>query len=104
MDYVIGKSAEENTHLVQTAAELDVWFHVSNLPSAHLILHNPEGTTLKDLRKQGTIYQMALELKKSSKYRKMNNVTIVYDYCKNITTLDTPGKVQCKPNIKNIQA
>lgn len=97
-----GRNAVENTELVLRASDMDVWFHVNGLPSAHLIYYNPDGTSLKDLRKKGVIYKMALELKKSSKYSKMNNIEVIYDYIKNIHPLTKPGLVECK-NPKSIK-
>lgn len=96
MEFIVGKNAEDNTKLVQTANDKDVWFHIDDLPSAHLILKNPEEMDLKGLRKQGVIYQMALFLKQKSKYRKCNNIAIIYDFCKNVTPLDKSGLVSVK--------
>lgn len=93
--YQIGRNAVENTELVLRASEMDVWFHIHQVPSAHLIYYNPEATDLQTLRKKGIIYKMALELKKSSKYHKCNNIEVIYDYIKNITPLTKPGLVQC---------
>lgn len=91
-----GKNAVENTELILRASDMDVWFHVKGVPSAHLIYYNPDGIGLKDLRKKGVIYKMALELKKSSKYHKMNNIEVIYDYIKHIHPLTIPGLVRCE--------
>lgn len=102
LQFVIGKNAKNNTHLVQTASNMDVWFHIDGAPSAHLILRNPDETDLKTLRKQGIIYRMALTLKQRSKYRKSNNIPVIYDYCKNVIPQDKPGRVVVKsPKIIN---
>lgn len=93
--YQIGKSAIENTELVLRASDMDVWFHVKGVPSAHLIYYNPDQLDLGYLRKKGVIYKMALTLKKSSKYRKINNIEVIYDYIKNIHPLTKPGLVEC---------
>ena len=34
----IGRSATENTELVQNANKSDIWFHLSDSPSCHVIL------------------------------------------------------------------
>lgn len=93
--YQIGRNATENTELVLRSSAMDVWFHVNDQPSAHLIYYNPDGLDLDHLRKKGVIYRMALTLKKKSKYRSFNNIEIIYDYIKNITPLTKPGMVQC---------
>jgi predicted ribosome quality control (RQC) complex YloA/Tae2 family protein len=101
--YRIGKSALENTELVLRASDMDVWFHVNGVPSAHLIYYNPDSLDLGVLRKKGVIYKMALALKKSSKYRKINKIEVIYDYIKNINPLTKPGLVECKsPKIMSV--
>ena len=93
MEYIIGKNAEHNTHLCQTMAPYDVWFHISKLPSAHLIMKNPDKVSLDKLRKDGIIYRMANRLKVSSKYRKTHLLKVDYCYGKNIKTTPVPGRV-----------
>lgn len=93
--YHTGRNAMENTELVLRSSAMDVWFHINDLPSAHLVYYNPDGLDLTHLRKKGIIYRMALNLKKKSKYRKCNNIEVIYDYIKNITPLTKPGLVQC---------
>lgn len=91
--YVIGCDADENTKLVQDSSPMDVWFHVSGLASAHLVYRNTDGATLKQLRKSGVIYKMALKLKISSKYKKMPNIEVDYTFIKDVSTTDIPGRV-----------
>lgn len=93
LNYVIGKNAADNTNLVRTSYDMDIWFHIKGVSSAHLILRNPDETDLNTLRRQGIIYRMALALKNSSKYRRYNNIAVIYDYCKNIILQDKPGLV-----------
>jgi len=94
LQFRIGKNATENTELVLLASEQDVWFHVADAPSAHLVYFNGLGHDLESLRKSGVIYRMAVELKKASKYR--DNVRIIYDYIRNIKTTPKPGLVYTK--------
>jgi predicted ribosome quality control (RQC) complex YloA/Tae2 family protein len=35
---VIGETAEENTEIISKAKQTDVWFHLANLPSCHVII------------------------------------------------------------------
>ena len=93
LDYVIGKDAEQNTELILESEPHDVWFHLDGVPSAHLILRNPEEFSLQHLRSSGVIYQMALKLKAKGKYRKACNVTILYAQIKDVHVTDIPGRV-----------
>jgi len=92
----IGKSAMENSMLVMQSSENDVWFHINGLPSAHLVYFNPKCESLEKLRSQNTIYIMALELKKKSKYSKLNNIEVIYSFVKNVTPTTKPGLVRVK--------
>lgn len=101
--YQIGKSAIENTELVMRASSRDVWFHVNGVPSAHLIYYNPDEHSLDYLRKKGLIYKMAIALKKSSKYHKIKNIEVIYDFVENVTPLTKPGLVICEsPKIMTV--
>lgn len=92
-EFQIGKSAQDNTQLILSSEPLDVWFHVADAPSAHLVYHNENQVDLDLLRSNGTIYRMALELKKRSKYRKLPNIKVIYCYVKDVVLTDTPGRV-----------
>lgn len=94
--FCIGKNAVENTELVLRSSDMDVWFHINGMPSAHLVYYNPDGHDLEYLRKKGVIYRMAINLKKKTKYRKCNTIEVIYDYIKHITPLTKPGLVKCK--------
>ena len=92
MEFTIGRNALENTKLIQESEPLDVWFHIDGYPSAHLIMKNPEKLTLKQLRKEGIIYKMALHLKKKN-HKKANNINIIYTYIRNVSCTTIPGLV-----------
>ena len=95
-EYIIGKHAHDNTHLVILANKNDIWFHINDLPSAHLIMYNPNNESLEKLRRSGIIYKMAVALKKSSKYSKINNISMVYTTIDNVSPTSTPGLVTIK--------
>lgn len=97
MNYVIGKSPDENTRIVENSEPDDIWFHIANTSSAHLVLKNDNKESIENLRKNGVIYQMARALKMShSKLRKMRDIEVNYTYIKNVTTTSTPGLVTIK--------
>jgi predicted ribosome quality control (RQC) complex YloA/Tae2 family protein len=104
MSFVIGKNAAENTDLIKGSFDYDIWFHVKDKPSPHLILRNPEILSLETLRQTGTLYLMALELKKHSKYKKEGNVEFMYCYVKNLTMTSIPGLVKTINKPKTLSA
>ena len=84
----IGQNKEENELLLNTMSGDFTWFHIKNYPSAHLWIDEDFNNLTK---KQ--IYNCALELKKSGKYRKWNNIEIIYTQGKNLKKTNTPGTV-----------
>ena len=86
IDIKIGSNVSENDALFDLAEENDIWFHVDGMPSAHMWVPECE------LTKQ-QLYMVALELKKSSKYKKMNNISIIYATKANIKKGDTLGTI-----------
>ena len=75
----LGQSKEENEQLVHDSQASHTWFHLENVPSAHLLINE----SYKNLPKS-VIYKCALELKKCGKYRKCNHVSIMYALGKDV--------------------
>lgn len=84
IDIKIGSNVNENDQLFDEADDSDTWFHINGLPSAHMWIKD----TITD---KNILYQIALQLKKTSKYKKMNNVPIVYTTKSNLTKTDKIG-------------
>jgi hypothetical protein len=87
MEYTIGKNAVDNHKIIldsQTNNPNDVWFHLDELSSAHLIFHNTRNQSISQLLKRGIIYKFACILKKhcSTKLRKYEMDKINVIYCK----------------------
>ena len=80
----IGSNVLENDQLFDEAGDDDTWFHVYSFPSAHMWM---KGTVLD----KNTLYQIALQLKKNSKYKKMSALPIIYTTKKNLTKTETKG-------------
>ena len=94
-EYIIGRSADENHKIIDQANLYDLWFHVSNYPSCHVIckLENKkyESKLFHKIIKQG-----ALCCKQYCKFKNVQDVSIIYTYIKNITKTKTPGQVTAK--------
>jgi len=98
--YEIGRNSTENDALILKSNPLDVWFHLSDLSSAHLVYYNEYRKDLKTLRKNGTIYRMAVLLKQNmkNKLKKIGHWTetneIVYCFIKDIRLTKIKGRVK----------
>ena len=86
---LIGKNAKHNWDIISQANPEWIWFHVSNAPSAHIILEE-ENPSKKD------IYLAAIQCKKSSKYKKSNSILVTYCKVKYLEKGDKIGSVICK--------
>ena len=71
IDCYIGSNVIENDELFNKADANDTWFHVYTFPSAHMWIKQ----TNVD---KNTLYKIALELKKRSKYKKISGLPIIY--------------------------
>lgn len=90
--YDIGKNAQHNFDLIDNANSDDIWFHINNAPSTHIIAHTA-GLNLNKKQLRQIIKSGALLCKQSSKYKSVNNVEIIYTQIKNITKQKTVGSV-----------
>jgi predicted ribosome quality control (RQC) complex YloA/Tae2 family protein len=86
----VGKNAQDNWDIIDESKPNDLWFHLENVSSCHVILSLPEGKTRKDISKQ-TIIHCAMECKKRSK---KNIGNIIFTDVANITKGDVVGSVQ----------
>lgn len=89
---IIGKNASQNQQLILDSDDNDLWFHVANYPSAHLVMkiHNIK---LKHKEMKKVIIQGAKQLKKLSKYSSVKNLEFNYTLIKHVQTTNTDGQV-----------
>ena len=94
----VGESAQENWDLIANSKQNDLWFHVDNNPSCHVVLTVIES---KYPHKSVINYCSAL-CKQGSKLNNNKNVTIIYTEIKNVKKADKIGSVTTK-NTKNVK-
>jgi predicted ribosome quality control (RQC) complex YloA/Tae2 family protein len=111
--YKIGKDAQNNFELIDAADNNDLWFHLNNVSSCHVIacLKNIQYTirddelpnfydidfdSLDKKEKQQIITQGALLCKQFSKLKSLKNVEVIYTKIENIQKTDIPGSVLTK--------
>lgn len=98
--YLIGKNANDNFNIIDISSPNDIWFHLSDYPSCHiiasidyLILNKKE---LMYIIKQGSIL-----CKKYSKYNNQKKIEVIYTTIKNIQKTKILGTV-ISTNTKSI--
>lgn len=103
----IGKSAIENTNLINASIETDIWFHIHNEPSCHVILKNVErmhsipnkvikrcAYLCKINTKANSRAKADSRAKANSRAKKQNKCEIIYAYIANVRTTAVPGQVE----------
>ncbi len=91
---IIGQNALENTEIVASASADDVWFHVDNSPSCHVLLKHNNTKAPRQV-----IKRCAYLCKINSKAKYERTSQIVYTRACNVTLTNIPGKVkltECK--------
>jgi len=87
---IIGRNANENDMLIKSSHPLDMWFHLSNVSSAHLVIKNKGDKIPK--RYINEIASMLFEYNNKA-WRTTN---VIYTEIKNVKRTDVPGMVMTK--------
>jgi len=87
---LIGQNSHENTELVDTSDQKNIWFHVANAPSCHVVLKTE--CKVRDVPLQ-VIKWCASACKKYSKSKSLQDCKIIYTQIENVQTTKRPGQV-----------
>lgn len=91
----IGKNQQDNWDILDAADDSDIWFHVRDYPSAHVILKT-------DTLSPALVLQCAQECKKRSKAKHLANVYVIYTERKNVQKSSAIGSVTTR-NVHTIR-
>jgi predicted ribosome quality control (RQC) complex YloA/Tae2 family protein len=100
VNYSIGKNAKDNFDIIDSADQNDLWFHIHNEPSCHVIAHIPNINLNKKQLRQ-IITQGAVLCKSNSKFKSDKNIEVIYTKIKDVVKTDILGSVIAN-NTKNI--
>jgi|UniRef100_A0A6C0DT08 predicted ribosome quality control (RQC) complex YloA/Tae2 family protein len=87
---LVGQSREENAELVNTSDPENVWFHVANSPSSHVILKTT--CKIKEIPLQ-VIKRCACLCKSHSKSKSTPKCDIIYTQIENVESTRIIGQV-----------
>jgi predicted ribosome quality control (RQC) complex YloA/Tae2 family protein len=91
LKYVIGCNAQENWNIIDSADTSDMWFHVADHPSAHVVLCTNGAPVSKR-----TIMHCAMECKNHSKMKDHKQIEITYTQICNVNKGKTVGSVHVR--------
>lgn len=89
----VGESAQENWNLISDSSQNDIWFHVKDHPSCHVVLKINE---YKKSPHKSVINYCASLCKEGSKLKLNKNINIIYTNIKNVKKADEIGSVTTK--------
>jgi predicted ribosome quality control (RQC) complex YloA/Tae2 family protein len=92
IEFRIGKNAQDNFDIIDAADPDDLWFHVENQASCHVIA-NIANEDLNKKAIQTIIKRGALICKQNSTFKSVKNLSIIYTKIKNVQKTDTVGSV-----------
>ena len=98
----IGENKNENDKLVRDARleqrGNDIWIHMTEYPSAHCIIMNPNNDRISNK----ILKKFAIYMKVNSKYKTVNKLEFDIMKIKNVIPTDTIGQMNLVGNIKTI--
>lgn len=92
--YIVGTDAQDNFDIIDESEPTDMWFHLAEVSSCHVIAKMPQDIKVDNKQKQQIIKQGALLCKQNSKYKSARSVDVIYTLLSNITKTDILGKVE----------
>lgn len=95
---LIGKNAEENDIIIKNSKQNDVWFHLANLSSCHVVIK----CTKKHPINKEMIQYCAEVCKANTKYKELKSVVVNYCDIKQVMRTNIPGKVELKGKVNSI--
>jgi predicted ribosome quality control (RQC) complex YloA/Tae2 family protein len=88
-DIVIGVNDQNNWDIITNASPNDLWFHVDDQPSCHVIIKTHDNAKIE----KRVIKYAARLCKDNSKAKNQKNTKIIYTHIKNVIKGDAVGSV-----------
>ena len=90
--FIKGKNAKNNTLIINEASDEDLWYHVTDMPSLHVIAKINDLELTKQQYKN-VVMRGAKITKMFSKYSSCKSLMITYTKIKNVQITNVPGLV-----------
>ncbi len=94
----IGENKEENDDIISKAKQTDLWFHLANLPSCHVIMSCDKDHPVT----KSMIFYCATLVKENTKYKNLKKIKVNYCPIKNVKRTLEKGKVIIKGKIETV--
>jgi len=84
LEIEMGVDAQDNWDLIDKSEENDIWFHLEDESSPHVVIHVQDDIKKKKDLSKKTIKYAALLCKQNSKMKSERKVSIIYTQIKNV--------------------
>ena len=91
--FLVGTCAQDNFDIIDISESDDIWFHVRDGSSCHVIAKIPAGEKLDKKTIHKIIKQGALLCKQESRYKSTKNLAIIYTKLRNVQKTGIVGSV-----------
>lgn len=91
--FIVGSNKEENQYLINNSQQHDLWFHIANYPSCHVVCKMNPNNKLNKKHLNKIIKQGALCCKMHSKYKHLQKLDITYATIRQLENTETVGSV-----------
>ena len=98
--FIIGKNQDENQKIIDESQPHDYWLHLTDFPSPHLVIKNPNNIKIHNKILKQAAYQVKIH--SNSKYRKIKNISVDITKIKHLQNTDTNGGVILDQILKRI--
>ena len=92
VQFSIGQNAEDNFTIIDNSEPNDIWFHLADYSSSHVVAQIPD-IKLDKKQKRQIITQGAVICKENSKSKSKKGVSIIYSEIQNVTKSTPIGTV-----------
>jgi predicted ribosome quality control (RQC) complex YloA/Tae2 family protein len=91
--FTIGQNAVENIEAFNEAKATDLWFHIEDHSSCHVIASMPADIKFDKKQTMYIVKQGAILCKQHSRYKSQQNVAVVYTTIQNVSPTHIMGTV-----------
>jgi|LauGreDrversion4_2_1035121.scaffolds.fasta_scaffold81232_4 predicted ribosome quality control (RQC) complex YloA/Tae2 family protein len=90
----VGQNKTENWELIDASEKTDIWFHIADLASCHVVLKNTDNIKIRDIPRQ-VIKRAAYlcKINSSSIIKSMKKCDVIYTPISEVTKTDIVGQV-----------
>ena len=93
IEFKIGQNAHDNFTVIESAEPLDLWFHIDEHSSSHVVASIPPDIQFDKKQMMYIVKQGAILCKQHSRYKSLKNIAVVYTTIQNVSPTTIPGNV-----------